>query len=196
MLYYFLFDIPTTYANSRSILRTLPPFMGRGREEKRGEEKRGEERRREERGEEGVGRGFQEGTVSMPHAACPGAQASPPASNDALSPGSMLLVRVRRRPRLLSRRCCLQKTQGRRQEGDSEPRVVHPKKSGTSRLRSVCNKRRAPSFTLRYPSSPNPPRQTPRYSRTHSRTYPADLPMSQSPYAATPAHYPSPAAQA
>ena len=161
--------------------------MGRGREEK-GREGSG--------GEEGVGRGFQGGAISMPHAACPGAQASPPASNDALSPGSMLLVRVRRRPRLLSRRCCLQKTQGRRQEGDSEPRVVHPKKSGTSRLRSVCNKRRAPSFTLRYPSSPNLPRQTPRYSRTHSRTYPADLPTSLSPCEATPAHYPSPAARA
>ena len=164
--------------------------------ERRREEKRGEERRGEERGEEGVGRGFQEGTVSMPHAACPGAQASPPASNDARSPGSMLLVRVRRRPRLLSRRCCLQKTQERRQEGDRRHRWQIP----TGRARLTCGQFVTngvpPSFTLQYPSSPNLPRQTPRYSRTHSRTYPADLPTSLSPYAATPAHYPSPAARA
>ena len=151
--------------------------MGRGREEKRGEEKRGEERRREEkRGEGGgvVGRGFQEDTVSMPHAACPGAQASPPAFKEVLSPENT----------------------GEAPRRGLETQVANPDRSGTSRLRSVCNKRRAPSFTLRYPSSPNLPRQTPRYSRTHSRTYPADLPTSLSPYAATPAHYPSPAARA
>ena len=146
--------------------------VGRRREERRREEKRGEERRREERGEEGVGRGFQEGTGSWQHAACPGAQASPPASNDALSPKN-----TQDAPRRVPR-----------------TQVANPEKS--SRLRSVCNKRRAPSFTLQYPSFPNLPWQTPRYSRTHSRTYPADLPTSLSPYAATPAHYPSPAARA
>ena len=109
-------------------------------------------------------------------------------------PDHTLLVRVRRRPRLLSRRCCLQKTQGRRQEGDRRHKWQIPK----SRLAcgQFVTNGVPPSFTLRYPSSPNPPRQTPRYSRTHSRTYPADLPTSLSPYAATPAHYPSPAARA
>ena len=119
------------------------------------------------------GRGFQGVSVSMPHAACPGAQASPPAFKKVLSPKNT--------------QDALRRVPG--------TQVANPEKS--FRLRSVCNKRRAPpSFTLRFPSSPNPPRQTPRYSRTHSRTYPADLPTSLSPYAATPAHYPSPAARA
>ena len=94
-------------------MQTADLFSELSRPSWEGVERRREEKRGEERGEEGVGRGFQEGTVSMPHAACPGAQASPPASNDARSPGSMLLVRVRRRPRLLpmmrglQAACCL-----------------------------------------------------------------------------------------
>ena len=152
--------------------------MGRGREEKRGEEKRGEERRREEKRGEGGG-GGREG---LPRRHC--LHATPCLSGCAGV------------PRLLPMMRCLQKTQGMRQEGDWRHRWHIP----TGRARLACGQFVTngvpPSFTLRYPSSPNPPRQTPRYSRTHSRTYPADLPMSQSPYAATPAHYPSPAARA
>ena len=96
-----------------------PSWEGVGR---RREERRREEKRREERGEEGVGRGFQEGTVSRQHAACPGAQASPPAFKEVLSPENT----------------------GEAPRRGQETQVANPDRSGTSRLRSVCNKRRAP----------------------------------------------------